>query len=223
MHESLVVGFFLSIVGGILDSHTFLFRHGIFANTQTGNIVFLALSIATQNFSKTLRCLFSLASFIIGIFITEAIRNLYRRSILKFVNTILGIEIFFLTTLTIFPKNHFDTLVIVVVAFVCSLQTNSFRSLKGSPYASTMCTGNLRSAAASFSNFIMFKSKKNGLLCLQYLVILLSFFCGVILGKFLTESIFQFTFLFCSIFLITALLFINIKNLKKIKKTKKVA
>ena len=42
-HECLITGILLSLVGGILDAHTFLFRNGIFANTQTGNIVLLAL------------------------------------------------------------------------------------------------------------------------------------------------------------------------------------
>ena len=189
VHESLIAAFFLTLVGGILDSHTFLFRNKIFANTQTGNIVFLALSLASQNFNKTLNYVFSLFSFILGIFLTEILKHIYKKRILIFVNTILSIEISVLILISTIPGNKLNGVVISLISFVCSLQTNSFRSLKGSPYASTMCTGNLRSASANFLNFVMLKNKKQGLICLQFAIILIAFFIGVVFGFFLTKGL----------------------------------
>ena len=44
------------------------------------------------------------------------------------------------------PSGRYDDIVNKLVSFVCSMQVESFRLLHGSAYATTMCTGNLRSA-----------------------------------------------------------------------------
>ena len=217
VHESLIVGVMLSLLGGMLDAHTYLFRHGIFANTQTGNIVFLALSLINQNMIKCLNCIFSMIAFIIGVSLTEFFKLYYKKKQIIFVNLVLSLEIFFLAILSIIPMNKLDSLVITTISFICSLQTNSFRSLKGSPYASTMCTGNLRSAAATFLNFVAFKHKPQGLVFLQFLTILTSFFCGTIIGKFLTDYVGQLTLLFGCFVLLFTLILINYKHLKSKK------
>ena len=69
-HETLKIGIILNLVGGILDAHTFLFRNGVFANVQTGNIVFLALFIDRDKTQKSLQCIFSIIAFTIGIILT---------------------------------------------------------------------------------------------------------------------------------------------------------
>ena len=43
------------------------------------------------------------------------------------------------------PVGEWDSLVNVTVSFVCALQVETFRKVRGYPFASTMCTGNLRS------------------------------------------------------------------------------
>ena len=215
IHESLAVGVLLSLLGGILDAHTFLFRHGVFANTQTGNIVFLALSFIDNNSHKSLNCIFSMVAFISGVCLTEYFKHRYKKQQIVFVNLVICLEIMFLAILSMIPINTLDGLVITTISFVCSLQTNSFRSLKGSPYASTMCTGNLRSAAATFLNFIAFKHKLQGFVFLQFLAILTSFFCGVIVGKFLTDFSVQLTLLFGCLILFFTILLINLKHFKQ--------
>ena len=70
-HEALKIGIILSLVGGILDAHTFIFRNGVFANTQTGNIVFLALFLNTCKIQRTIQCILSIVAFIIGIILTD--------------------------------------------------------------------------------------------------------------------------------------------------------
>lgn len=212
IHERLITAIFLSIVGGMLDAHTFLFRGKIFANTQTGNIVFLALSVSNQNFSKTLNYIFSLIAFIIGIFLTEILKHFFKNKILMFVNIVILIEILFLALLAFFPENFLNNVVISIISFVCSMQTNGFRTVHGSLYASTMCTGNLRSASANFLNFVLLKNKQQGLVCLRYVIILFAFFVGVVLGCFLTRIFCQFTLLFCASVLFFNLIVINLKH-----------
>ena len=100
-HDSVKIGLILSTVGGMLDAHTFLFRDGVFANTQTGNLVFLALSLLDFNLGKTLQFVFPMVAFAVGSALTEFIKKfLPRSSSLKWVHIILLIEILFLFILS---------------------------------------------------------------------------------------------------------------------------
>ena len=218
-HETLKIGIILNLVGGILDAHTFLFRNGVFANVQTGNIVFLALFIDRDKTQKSLQCIFSIIAFTIGIILTEfmkkKIKNTHR---LNYVCFILIIEIFFITVASIFPKNMHNMLVIITITFACSMQTNAFRILEGTPYSTTMCTGNLRSACSYLFLSIYDKNKKNGKISLKYYTIVIVFFVGVLIGRFLTFYLEEKTLLVCSALLTVALFILIFSLSKKFKK-----
>ena len=219
-HESLKIGIILSLVGGILDAHTFLFRNGVFANTQTGNIVLLALFLNTEKTKKTIQCVLSIFAFVFGIFLTEFFKKKIKdKFFLNHVSITLIVEILLLFFTSTFSKNEHNTTTIVIISFVCSLQTNVFKSLKGSTYATTMCTGNLRTASSNLFNGIFNKTKKEKIICLRYFIIILSFFSGALIGRFLTNIIFQKTLLVCCFLLTVALLNILFSN-KKLKNKK---
>ena len=70
----------------------------------------------------------------------------------------------------------------ILVSFVCSMQVNAFRKIKGSPYASTMCIGNLRSGTAALSAYM--RERKPRLLrqALCYFAIIFLFAIGAGIG-----------------------------------------
>lgn len=163
-HESLKIGIILSLVGGILDAHTFLFRNGVFANTQTGNIVLLALFLNTNKTEKTIQCVLSIFAFVFGVFLTEFVKKqIKNRIFFNHITITLVVEILLLLFTSTFSKNQHNTATIVIISFVCSLQTNVFKSLKGSTYATTMCTGNLRTASSNLFSGLFSKNKKKEL------------------------------------------------------------
>ena len=45
MSEAFQLGAVLAVVGGFLDAYSYLFRGGVFANAQTGNIVLRGISL----------------------------------------------------------------------------------------------------------------------------------------------------------------------------------
>ena len=212
-HESLITGILLSLVGGILDAHTFLFRNGIFANTQTGNIVLLALFFKTEKVKRTIQCVFSILAFIFGVFLTEFMKTKIKKiEKINYVYITLLIEFILLFLIGWIPKDCDNTLVIVVISFVCSLQTNVFRSLNGSVYSTTMCTGNLRSAIANFSEYVLKKDSSKKKVFIKYLIIILSFLFGAALGRFLTNIMKNFTLFVASFFILITLLFLILQK-----------
>jgi uncharacterized membrane protein YoaK (UPF0700 family) len=73
--ESLQLGILLSIVGGFLDSYTFVARGGVFANAQTGNIVFVGIEAAKGDWSQALAYIPPILAFVMGVIVSEMIKK----------------------------------------------------------------------------------------------------------------------------------------------------
>ena len=50
MSESLLVGLLLAFSGGLMDAYTYVFRGGVFANAQTGNLILLGINLFDGSF-----------------------------------------------------------------------------------------------------------------------------------------------------------------------------
>lgn len=188
LHEMMQIGICLALVGGFLDAHTYLFRDGVFANAQTGNMVLMGISIAERNFLRAGYYLVPVFAFFLGVAVTEILKRQFLES--KFANwqhITLGIEAVCLFIIGFLPQQVPPAFINVTVSFVCSLQVNSFRKISGAPYASTMCTGNLRSATEQLCLFWFDRKKEAGIKCLRYFIIILAFCCGAAGGALLTK------------------------------------
>ena len=172
--ESYLVGVLLAIAGGYLDVYTYICRGGVFANAQTGNIVLLGISMADQNWDKILFYMYPILAFMAGILITEYVRRKFRYNPgLHWRQIVIGVC---------------DDLINSAVSFVCSMQVESFRRFNGSAYATTMCTGNLRSATEQLFYYNINKDREARKKSLQYYGIILFFILGAVLGTAITRA-----------------------------------
>ena len=74
----------------------------------------------------------------------------------------------------------------IIVSFVCALQVNAFRKIKGSPYATTMCIGNLRSATENLYWYRHTGKKDHRDKCIRYYGVIGIFAVGAVMGSVLT-------------------------------------
>ena len=186
VQETLSVGLLLAMTGGFLDVYTYLLRGGVFANAQTGNMVLLSIAAAQKDFVRAAYYLIPIAAFFMGVLITEYIKKHFTdRQQTLWMHIVLIIEIFLLFPIGFLPRDIPDAVVNVTVSFICSMQVNSFRKTHGLPYATTMCTGNLRSAAEYFFIFAASKDKNAGKQSAHYFLIILAFLFGAAAGTFL--------------------------------------
>ena len=188
--ESIFVGGLLAIVGGFLDVYTYTTRGGIFANAQTGNIVFLGINLAEGNFKKVIEYIIPILAFAMGIIIAEMIRKRYdTKKKVHWRQVILFIEMIILVCISITPTRY-NLLVNATISFVCSLQVQSFRKVDGNPYATTMCTGNLRSGTHAIYNYISNRNNRDNkelIKSIKYLIVIVFFVIGVCIGNFITQ------------------------------------
>ena len=188
--ESFFVGALLSLAGGFLDAYTYITRGGVFANAQTGNMVLLGLRLSQQRWADSLLYLIPILAFAAGVLLAEWIRSAFRKNQhLHWRQLVLVIECVLLLTIGFVPSGRWNPSVNIAISFVCALQAESFRTVHGLTYATTMCTGNLRSGTELL--FRSIQGKDVGLFrsAMKYYAIIAVFICGAVAG-FLAATVF---------------------------------
>lgn len=152
--ESFLVAALLALSGGLLDAYTYLSRGGVFANAETGNIVLMGIHLARREWSAALSYLAPIIAFALGVLAAEFVKNrrFHKSGRFHWRHFTLGTEIAVLTGTSFIPQGELDGLVNVMVAFVCAMQVETFRKVRGHAFATTMCTGNLRSGTEALYN-----------------------------------------------------------------------
>ena len=182
-HETLLIGVLLSLVGGFLDAYTYVLKGGVFANAQTGNVVLLAIALLDDHAPAVLKYLFPLSAFVAGIAVAETLRTSRTLGSGRgWVVVVLTLEGLWLTAAGAFGAALSDAVVNCGVSFVAGLQVTSFKKLGTSPYATTMITGNLRSAVELLGQ--AWRSRDPAALrhALKYVVVIAGFAGGAALG-----------------------------------------
>ena len=187
MSEAVSTGIFLTLSGGFQDAYTYYTRGKVFANAQTGNIILLGHNAMNGDFTDAFRYLVPVLAFAGGIYISEVIRGIYREyGKLHWRQIVVVLEILLLFVVGFLPQSM-NMAANILVSFVCAMQVEAFRKMKGSAYVSTMCIGNLRSATEMLYRYR--HTKENGCLekCLRYYGVILVFGIGAALGSFMTS------------------------------------
>ena len=178
--ERLPVGLGLALAGGFLDTYTYFTRGGVFANAQTGNMVLLSIAAARGELARAGQYLIPILAFTLGVLATEGLRA--RRPGGAWRRTVLLIEAAILGLVGLLPEQVPNLMVNTTISFLCSMQVNSFRQLEGLPYATTMCTGNLRSCSSHLWWRIFAGEREAGARAARYLLVMLAFCAGAAAG-----------------------------------------
>ena len=181
--ESFLVAALLAISGGFLDAYTYVCRGGVFANAQTGNLVLLAVRLSEQRLGEALRYLAPVAAFSLGVVLAELIRErLPSSQRFHWRHLVLLLEMLVLAAAAALPLGGADQVVNVMVSFVCAMQVEAFRKVRGQPFASTMCTGNLRSGTDLLYRGVRTGDRKLVGRALRYFGVISCFMAGAALG-----------------------------------------
>ena len=190
--QSVRLGILLAIVGGFLDAYTFICRGGVFANAQTGNIVLVGVEATNGNFRQAFMALLPIVAFIIGIIVTEQIKDFNFPSSASAIcseRIILVIEIIVLFIIGFIPTSISHAFATIPISFVSSVQIASFGKLVDSPYSTTMCTGNLRSASQAAYKAFVKKDNNSAIKTARYAIVIFSFIIGACFAGILTSRI----------------------------------
>ncbi len=192
MSESLLLGAVLAIAGGFFDAYSYLCRGKVFANAQTGNIVLLGVALSEGDPMRALTYLVPIVAFALGVIVAEIIKRRYKkrgaRSAIHWRQIVVAAETVLIAAVAFLPQ-ELNMVVNVVISFVCALQVESFRKVQGSAFATTMCTGNLRSGTEQLVIWRQTGDKGAARKVRNYYTIILYFILGAVVGSFAVRFI----------------------------------
>ncbi|PLT28694.1 DUF1275 domain-containing protein [Peribacillus deserti] len=193
--ESVGLGMLLGAVGGFLDAYTFISRDGVFATSQTGNLVLLGIKLAQRQWSEGLEHIPPIIAFILGVLTAEALKHPKIIKLFPYpARTVLLVESIALMIVGTWPPEVPNSTVTITIAFAASVQISSFRTLVKWPYNSAMVTGNLRTASQAAYTALIGRDRHAALKSLDFIIIIVSFLAGAFAGtlstlRFGTEAI----------------------------------
>ena len=212
--ESLLLGSVLALSGGFMDAYSYLMRGGVFANAETGNIVLMGINLAVGNYTHALHYLTPIIAFSLGILIAECFRkNLGEKDSVHWKEAVLWLEAATLFSAGFISQEH-NALVNSMIAFVCAMQVQAFRKLRGNVYATTMCTGNLRNGTELLISKDYEGNKKKHKEGRLYLWINITFAIGAATGAFTCSFLKEKTIWLCSFTLLICAISIRIAKIR---------
>lgn len=187
MSSSLPVMILLNLSGGTQDACSYFLRGHVFANAQTGNIVLMGCYLISEDLRDSIRYFLPVAFFALGVLMACLIHSRFRRTgRLHWRHLVLTMEIILLFIVGFIP-GQLNWLANGLTSFACAMQVQSFRTVRGSAYASTMCIGNLRSGMDHFYKAVTEKKTDEFKTAAIYLTAIASFTIGAACGGHLTN------------------------------------
>ena len=207
MSEAYSLGALLTVGGGFLDAYTYFTRGGVFSNAQTGNLVLLAIRLAEGDLTALPHYLPPILAFALGVVAAELVRDRFRAShALHWRQAVVALEALILLATAFLPQGPWDAAVNAAVSFVCAMQVEAFRKIRGNALATTMCTGNLRSGTELLYHGLRDRDSAALRRSLQYYGIILCFLAGGALGVWATDLLAERAILLCCALLLVIFL-----------------
>ena len=189
LSESLMIGMTLALVGGYLDIYSYLARGKVFANTQTGNLVLLGYNIAQGNMSKVLYYLLAIFAFVLGVWLAKVIEYKFKaRKYFDWLQLIVILVMVALFLVMFMPEGRWNIIANITVSFVCGLQVQGFRKVRGKSYSTVMFTGNLKNLAEQTSQYFIMKDREALKASITYFSIIATFVVGGWLGTLMVDA-----------------------------------
>ncbi len=173
----------LILAAGWFGAYTFILRGGVFCNAQTANVVLFANAIGSKDWMRAAYLIIPITAYFMGTFFSEYLgKSIKRFHFLRWDTVLIGIEIVVVIVLGLLPKNAPDQICQIALNFICSMQFNTFRQVKGVPAATTFVTNHIRQVGSSAAKYIRHHNDEYAEKIRVHGVLILFFLLGGIIG-----------------------------------------
>jgi uncharacterized membrane protein YoaK (UPF0700 family) len=146
----------LTLTNGFLDAYTYFTRGGVFANVQTGNVIFFGIDVADQKLTAALNHVWPLLAFIAGVALAAHIKSgRVERVLPRSLRWTIAIQVVALAMIGFVPATVPHSYVTVPISFLAAVQIGLFRSIGDLNYMPVATTGNMmRMVEAGYDGLI---------------------------------------------------------------------
>ena len=173
----------LILIGGWFGAYTFILRGGVFCNAQTANVVLFAVAVGSGNWSRAAYLLIPISAYFAGAFVSEYLgKTVKRLHFLRWDTMFIGLEALTVILLGALPESAPDQICQVALNFICSMQFNTFRQVKGTAAATTFVTNHIRQVGSSFAKYLRKHDPQNAEKIKTHGSMILHFTLGAVIG-----------------------------------------
>ena len=166
-------------VGGFFGCYAVLIHSGVMGNAQTVNLIELLLDALRGDLHAVLLHLGALVLYMLGTMLTVLLPHWWGWD-MHYVSPVITAAA--AVTVAFLPET-LNTTANAVVSFVCAMQVQTFRKVRGHAYASTMCIGNMRSGTEALCAYFHTRDKEILHKALTYFGVVLLFALGAGVGS----------------------------------------
>jgi uncharacterized membrane protein YoaK (UPF0700 family) len=179
----------LTVADGFLDAHTYLVRGGVFANMQTGNVIFFAIHLSERRWGDSLSRLWPMFAFIAGVVLSSHIKSgRVDKVVAQPLRWTMASQAAVLAGFGFLPATLPHSLVVVPISFLAGIQIGVFRSIGDLAYMPLATTGNLMRVVEAGYDFFVEKNSSSRRAFMVYADVIGAFAAGAIAGAFTTRA-----------------------------------
>jgi uncharacterized membrane protein YoaK (UPF0700 family) len=179
----------LTVANSFLDAHTYLVRGGVFANLQTGNVIFLAIHLSERHWGDSLSRLWPMFAFIAGVVLSSHIKSgRVDKVVAQPLRWTMASQAAVLAGFGFLPATLPHSLVVVPISFLAGIQIGLFRSIGDLAYMPLATTGNLMRVVEAGYDFFVEKNSNSRRAFMVYAGVIGAFAAGAIAGAFTTRA-----------------------------------
>jgi uncharacterized membrane protein YoaK (UPF0700 family) len=173
----------LTLTNGFMDAHTYFVRGGVFANVQTGNVIFFAIDLSDRKLATALAHVWPILAFIFGVGLASHIKSgRVERVVTHPLRWTMAVQVVVLAGIGFVPVSVAHSYVTVPIAFLAAVQMGLFRNVGDLAYLPVATTGNLmRFVESGYDGFVE-KQAASRRACRVYGTLIIGFAGGALIG-----------------------------------------
>lgn len=146
----------LTFCGGFLDAYTFIARGGVFANTQTGNVILLSVELSNGHWYAASEHLWPVLAFVAGVSTGALIKSEHAHHWAEHpMRWAVALQALVLIAVGFVPDTAPNSVVNIPIAFIAAMQMGLFRTIGDLAYLPIATTGNMmRLTEAGYRAFV---------------------------------------------------------------------
>lgn len=175
----------LTLANSFLDSYTYLVRGGVFATAQTGNVVFFALNMSSQQYAAAFAHIWPILAFAAGVGLAAHLKSgRVDRHLTHPLRWAIAVQALVLAAIGFVPTSVAPNLATIPISFVAALQIGLFRAIGDLAYVPIASTGNMMRLVESGYSGIVDNSASSRRAAAVYASLIATFAAGALIGAF---------------------------------------
>ena len=173
----------LTAANGFLDAYTFITRDGVFANVQTGNVIFFAIDLSGGHWRTTLAHLWPILAFLVGVLLSAHIQSGRAEKLVSHpLRWTMAFQAVAFAIVGFVPTTVPNSFVTVPISFLAAMQFTLFRNIGDLTYIAVATTGNLMRFVEAAYAVLVDKDDAARLAFRVYGILIATFSGGAVIG-----------------------------------------